>query len=423
METFHNPDRFMSDLRQVLSQGRKRIGILVGAGAPLAIRVNEKNEIDPNGVSLIPGVEALTQQATAGLSATQTAAVEAIKASLGSSANIESVLSRIRLLEQALGDTVVQGLDSEGYKDLGKDICRNIAKIVGVYLPQGRNAYSELIAWITGTVRSNSVEIFTTNYDFLFEEAFERVRSPYFDGFSGGSKPFFDPVSVAGDDLPARWAKLWKMHGSLGWALEDGAVVRGHGREAAELVYPDHLKYDLTQKQPYSALFERLKRFLLTPDSLLLTIGFSFRDAHICAVLDESLAMNANTAVLAFQYQSLAKEEPAVKLATDRPNLSVYAADGAVIGGIPGTWRPGELPKNWGSIRKSFWASRWPKEPAVFLLGDFAAFARFCALAQANDLIVQSLKRDEPESPDSEDDRSADDVEVEGAAAKTECNT
>jgi len=124
--------------------------------------------------------------------------------------------------------------------------------------------------------------------------------------------------------------------------------------------------------------------------------------------------MNANTAVLAFQYQSLAKEEPAVKLATDRPNLSVYAADGAVIGGIPGTWRPGELPKNWGSIRKSFWASRWPKEPAVFLLGDFAAFARFCALAQANDLIVQSLKRDEPESPDSEDDRSADDVEVEG---------
>lgn len=405
METFHNPDRFMSDLRQVLSQGRKRIGILVGAGAPLAIRVNDKNEIDPKGNSLIPGVEALTLQATSGLTEIQTAAVDAMKAGLGSNANIESILSRIRLLEQALGNTVVEGLDSEGYKKLGKEICKNIGKIVGVSLPKERNAYSELIAWITGTVRANSVEIFTTNYDFLFEEAFERVRSPYFDGFSGGSKPFFDPVSVAGDDLPARWAKLWKMHGSLGWALEDGAVVRGHGREAAELVYPDHLKYDLTQKQPYSALFERLKRFLLTPDSLLLTIGFSFRDAHICAVLDESLAMNANTAVLAFQYQTLDKEEPAVKLASDRPNLSVYAADGAVIGGIPGEWRPGELPKNWGSIRESFWASRWPKEPALFLLGDFAAFARFCALAQANDLIVQSLKRDEPDqlegNPDS----------------------
>lgn len=404
METFHNPDRFMSDLRQVLSQGRKRIGILVGAGAPLAIRVNEKNEIDPDGKSLIPGVEALTVQATTGLSETERAAVDAIKESLGSSANIESILSRIRLLEQALGKTVVQGLDSDGYKNLGKEICKNIAKIVGVYLPKDRNAYSDLIAWITGTVRSNSVEIFTTNYDFLFEEAFERVRSPYFDGFSGGSKPFFDPVSVAGDDLPARWAKLWKMHGSLGWALEDGAVVRGHGREAAELVYPDHLKYDLTQKQPYSALFERLKRFLLTPDSLLLTIGFSFRDAHICAVLDESLAMNANSAVLAFQYQDLVKEEPAVKLASDRPNVSVYAADGAVIGGVTGKWRPGELPKNWGSIRESFWAPRWPNEPNLFLLGDFAAFARFCALAQANDLIAKSLIRDEPEKSKNEVD-------------------
>jgi hypothetical protein len=114
--------------------------------------------------------------------------------------------------------------------------------------------------------------------------------------------------------------------------------------------------------------------------------------------------MNANSAVLAFQYQTLEKEEPVVKLANDRPNLSVYAADGAVIGGVPGKWRPGELPKNWGSIRESFWAPRWPKEPAVFLLGDFAAFARFCALAQANDLITKSLKRDEPSQNEGEFD-------------------
>lgn len=404
MESFHNPDRFMSDLRQVLSQGRKRIGLLVGAGAPLAVRVNETNEIDEKGKSLIPGVEALTQQATSGLSSVESGAIGAIATSLGSDANIESILSRIRLLEQALGSTEVQGLNSDGYKELGRKVCANIGRIVGVSLPKQRNPYSELIGWITGTVRSHSLEIFTTNYDFLFEEAFERVRSPYFDGFSGGSKPFFDPVSVAGDDLPARWAKLWKLHGSLGWALDDGIVVRGHGRDAAELVYPDHLKYDLTQKQPYSALFERLKRFLLTPDTLMLTIGFSFRDAHICAVIDESLAMNANSAVLAFQYQTLEKEGAAVRIASDRPNLSVYAADGAVIGGIPGKWRPGELPKNWGSIRETFWASRWPKEPPIFLLGDFAAFARFCALAQANDLITQSLKRDEADLGEVEGD-------------------
>lgn len=40
MDSVHNPDRYMADLRQVLSQGRKRIGLLVGAGAPLSIKVD-----------------------------------------------------------------------------------------------------------------------------------------------------------------------------------------------------------------------------------------------------------------------------------------------------------------------------------------------------------------------------------------------
>ena len=47
--TIHNPDRYMADLRQILSQGRKRIGLLLGAGAPTAIRV------DGNGLILEDG--------------------------------------------------------------------------------------------------------------------------------------------------------------------------------------------------------------------------------------------------------------------------------------------------------------------------------------------------------------------------------
>ncbi|WP_249510316.1 SIR2 family NAD-dependent protein deacylase [Burkholderia pseudomallei] len=386
LDTFHNPDRYMSDLRQILSQGRKRIALLVGAGAPLAIRVNADGKLSDAGAPLIPGVEELTRAAIAGLDPTQEAAVAAIRQDLGTNANIETILSRIRLLQQALGTTKVNGLDGTGYSDLGKAICEKIGVVVAATLPQERNAFTELVAWVSGTLRAHSVEIFTTNYDLLFEEAFEHARAPYFDGFSGGSSPFFDSVSVASDDLPARWSRLWKLHGSIGWALENGSIVRGKGRAATQLVYPDHLKYDLTQKQPYSALFERLKHFLLSPDTLLMSIGFSFRDAHICAVLDEALAMNANTAVIAFQYRNRQDEEPACRLALDRPNLSVYAADGAVIGGVSGLWRPGDLPKHWAEIRSTFWGQRQAHKPEVFLLGDFAHFARFCALAQATDL-------------------------------------
>ncbi|SFU70056.1 SIR2-like domain-containing protein [Polaromonas sp. YR568] len=398
METFHNPDRFMGDLRQILSQGRKRIGLLVGAGAPLSIKVDSAGNLDDfSGAPLIPGVEELTRVALSNLDPIQTTAASSVRDLLGDKANIETILSHIRLLSQALGQAEINGLNGHGYSELSKAICKAIGLVVGPNLPKQRNAYSELISWISGTLRTNAVEIFTTNYDLLFEEALERARAPYFDGFSGGASPFFDPVTVAGDDLPSRWSRLWKLHGSIGWALEDGNVVRGRGRDATQLVYPDHLKYDLTQKQPYAALFERLKRFVLTPDTLLLATGFSFRDAHVCAILDEALAMNSNTAVFAFQYQSLEAENAACRLAYDHPNLSVYASDGAVINGIPGKWRPGELPKNWQDIRATFWGTRRAGDPSVFLLGDFSHFTRFCALAQATDLsnVTQAVKSEE----------------------------
>lgn len=378
----------MGDLRQILSQGRKRIGLLVGAGAPLSVRLDDDGKLSVSGKPLIPGVEELTTAAVSGLAEEKSVALKAISEDLGNSANIETILSHVRLLQTALGKTKVNGLDGEGYKALGQDICAGIAKIVSVDLPLSRSPYHEIVSWIGGTQRAHAVEIFTTNYDLLFEQAFEAANAPYFDGFTGGHAPFFDPVTVAGNDLPPRWSRIWKLHGSLGWKISNQVVIRTGNRESADLVYPDHLKYDLTQKQPYSALFERLKQFLLTPDTVLLSIGFSFRDAHISAVVGEALAMNSNAAVLAFQYQALANEEPARKLAFEHPNLSVYASDAAVIGGVEGAWRPGDLPKNWGEIRASFWGSRQKDEAQSFLLGDFGRFCRFCALSSSADISL-----------------------------------
>jgi hypothetical protein len=387
VETIHDPDRYIADLRQILSQGRKRIGLLVGAGAPMSIKVDVHGKISPTGSPLIPGVDELTALVSKKLTEEKERnAVAAIAAKLGSDANVERILSQVRLLEQAIGEFELHGLNSAGYASLGKNICRHIGEIVNAKLPSERSAFNELVAWISGTLRTHAVEIFSSNYDLLFEEAFEAARSPYFDGFTGGASPFFDPVTVASDDLPSRWSRLWKLHGSIGWDLEGGSVIRGRGRSATQLIYPDHLKYDLTQKQPYSALFERLKQFLLNPDTLLLAVGFSFRDAHISAVVEEALAINANAAAIAFQFNALAEEGPVSRIAADRPNLSVYASDGAVINGVSGIWRPGEIDKSWEEIRPTFWGKRIEDKPPMFLLGDFSHFARFCALSQAKEL-------------------------------------
>ena len=397
--TIHNPDRYMGDLRQVLSQGRKRIGLLIGAGAPTAIRVDNQGQIADNGAPLIPDVAGLTDAVLSALDDEERGVVEILMKEIdaaGSLVNIETILTQIRRLAQAIGASSVHGLNAQSYDDLARRICTEIGKNVRAALPSSPNPYTEVVSWISGTQRLHSVEIFTSNYDLLVEEAFERVRVPYFDGFSGSHRPFFDAASVSTDELPARWSRLWKLHGSLGWAVFDGIVVRTGQRNATELIYPDHLKYDQVTRLPYSALFERLRQFLLTPDTLLLCTGFSFLDSHVCAVLDEALAANAHTAIYAFQFGVLDDEKAAAQIARARPNLSVYARDRAIVSGVEGQWRPGHPPnENWQEIRRTFWHAPPNGDQGEFLLGDFAMLARFLALTQAQQLAFPKPDEDE----------------------------
>ena len=381
----------MVDLRQVLSQGRKRIGLLIGAGAPMALRVNDEGKVDACGDPIIPDVERLTDAVVDDLEPVDRAVVDALLPELGENPNIETILTRIRRLSQAIGNAKVHDLDGDGYSEMAARICQKIGKLVAPRLPEESNPFLELVSWIGGAHRDHPIEIFTPNYDLLIEEAFERARLPYFDGFTGAHRPFFDPASIFQDVLPPRWSRLWKIHGSLGWEISSERIIRTGSRDATMLIYPDHLKYDQITRQPYSALFERLRTFLMTPDSILLCSGFSFFDAQITAVIDDSLAANAHTAVLAFQYRSLGEETAAINLACRRPNLSVYARDGAVIFGIQGIWQPGQPPtEDWESVRSTFWKSEPSETVGEFLLGDFAKLARFCALAKASAVEPES---------------------------------
>lgn len=384
MTSIHNPDQYMSDLRQILSQGRKRIGLFLGAGAPNSIWVDDDNNIVPgDGHPLIPGIEKLTESVIGDLGSADQDTIATLRKEYQNLKNIEDILTQVRKLAQAIGRSTVHGLNAQAYEELGTRICNKIGNHVGAYLPKGDNPYSALVAWISGTSREHSVEIFTPNYDLLIEESFERHKVAYFDGFVGSFRPFFDPVSVSSDFLPRRWALLWKLHGSLGWKVHGDSVVRTGLRQATELIYPDHLKYDEVSRQPYSALFERLREFLMKPDTLLICSGFSFRDFHIRAVIHEGLAANPHTAVFAFQYKILEEETAATTLAKVRPNMSVYAKDGAIISGTEGKWVPGQPPnEEWQEIRRTFWDSDSETDKGQFLLGDFARLADFLRLIQ-----------------------------------------
>lgn len=374
----HNPDQYMASLRQIIAQGRKRIGLLVGAGAPAGIFSPGSSE------PLIPAVADLTAMVMEALKEEYGKTLSAIWAEI-ENPNIESILSRIRSLSVVIGKTKIHDLDGEGYKVLSEAICAQIGIIVNKPLYEGPSPYAEFVTWISGMGREHPVEIFTTNYDLLFEQALERVRVPYFDGFTGSREPFFDPSSVANNDLPARWTRLWKLHGSLGWvANAKGEVIRTGQASATHLVFPEHLKYDQTQKAPYAALFDRLRAFLMTPDTLLITTGFSFADAHISARIDECLSANPSASVFAFQFKPLEQEIHARDIARRRANMSLYSPDKAMINGIVAPWMPGDLPtRDWSAIRSTYWDIDETSGVAQFQLGRFDRLARFFAASRA----------------------------------------
>jgi hypothetical protein len=375
----HNPDQYMASLRTIIAQGRKKVGLLVGAGAPAGMAKADGS------YPLIPAVAGLTEQVLTALTSKYAKQIAGLKGELQRH-DIETILSRVRSLSKVIGKSTVHDLDGAGYEKFGEEICAEIGKIVDARLPKPESAYADLVNWVTGAARDHPVEIFTTNYDLLLEEAFEAVGAPYFDGFTGGREPFFDPVSVARNDLPARWTRLWKLHGSLGWcAGENDDVIRTGKSSATHLVFPEHLKYDQTQKAPYTALLDRLKAFLSTDDTLLVSVGFSYADAHVAARIDEGLAGNASASVFAFMFKPLDEEKAACDLARKRPNFSVYAPDQAMMNGTRGAWvLPADLPsKDWEPIRSTYWGKPNPGVPDQFLLGAVEFFCKFFAASRS----------------------------------------
>lgn len=113
---FHNPDQYMASLRTIIAQGRKRVGILIGAGAPAGMAR------DDGARPLIPAVAGLTTQILNMLEPTYKTQIEGLKADANKH-DIETLLSRIRSLSNVIGKTQVHGLDGDGYRKMAEAIC------------------------------------------------------------------------------------------------------------------------------------------------------------------------------------------------------------------------------------------------------------------------------------------------------------
>ena len=241
-----DPRRQLGYLQQCLSSDKKPLGLFLGAGCPMAIRPDGEKY-----APLIPDIAGITQSVCKNLEKQPEyqPLIEIVENHLEKDGcvnmTVEDMLTHIRSLRSVAGHDTVRGLSAEDLDKLDDAICQHIHQLVDKRLPNTETPYHHTASWVDAARRGNPVEIFTTNYDLLMEQAFEDSRVPYFDGFAGARQPFFDLLSMEEDMLPPRWARLWKLHGSINWYQVAGkGVFRGTSKEeggSRRVIHPSHL--------------------------------------------------------------------------------------------------------------------------------------------------------------------------------------
>ena len=172
------------------------IGFLFGAGSSFATGIPSTR---------VPAVAEMTIMIVSEVekcSEIFAAAINEIRAEIGDELfNIESLLSSIEAKRAVIGCGTLNGLNSSDFAELATCVKGHVVNLVSIHKtlkPEDRSnlAHSKLSSWVSKARRSFPAEIFTTNYDYLFEIALEGSGIPYFDGFSGSYEPFFCPEAV-----------------------------------------------------------------------------------------------------------------------------------------------------------------------------------------------------------------------------------
>lgn len=400
MDSYHDPIRHLKYLRQSLSQDNESIGFFISAGCPLSVAMPEGDW------PLIPDVENLSIFVSDQLSSDgkYKILIEELEKAEKNPKNIEDILSFLRSLLLVSKGGEVRGLSETDLMGLEQRICEEIVKKLDVTLPEKNTPYHRLCNWIRSIERKVAIEIFTTNYDLLMEQSLEDLEIPYFDGFVGSRRSFFDLRAVEDNLIPTHWSRLWKIHGSINWYQEKTEEQKKIYRsseikeDASHLIYPSHLKYEESRKMPYLALIDQLNRFIRKKSSFLILSGYSFNDGHLNDTIINALKANPTAMVLGLMYErydiknsagELSERYPAAyRLALNQHNLNIWTFDKAIIGTNLGKWNKSKSKDDddlelMNFIRRAEIVDELGEssEPAEFEdlinLGDFSIFTDF----------------------------------------------
>lgn len=163
----------------------------------------------------------------------------------------------------------------------------------------------------------NKFSVITTNYDVLIEEAAADNNFVIFDGFNFIPRPKFDSnmfewnlvkevqnINTREVEYKEKTFNLVKIHGSLTWEKQDDGTILRKEKDSIRdtdkmvMVFPSSDKFAQSYQEPYFELFTKFQDLIKRPNTLLISSGFSFADAHISKMVTQALKNNTSLKLL-----------------------------------------------------------------------------------------------------------------------------
>jgi hypothetical protein len=226
--------------------------------------------------------------------------------------NIEDFLSIIVIYEKLNGE-----IKNEHEEPLLGKLQKKIADACRLKLDDNNHHHSDFLRKLTARKPSDPrVQLYTTNYDTLFEQAAMRAGLTTIDGFTFSHPRVFCGVNFDYDIVYRERSRikpdesfipnvfqLYKIHGSVDWEREsDDRIIQKDSVEKPCIIYPASDKYESSYEQPYIELIAHFQQTLRKEGTLLIVIGFGFKDKHIQGIIKEAVSQNTHFHLLIVCY-------------------------------------------------------------------------------------------------------------------------
>lgn len=242
---------------------------------------------------------------------------EGLKANIQKAADetdIETFLSLVMLDEKLNGE-----FKTKDGKKTRFELQKKIAEVCTLTLDVNNQHHGEFIRKLTARKPSDTrVQLFTTNYDTLFEQAAKKIGFTIIDGFSFSHPRIFNGTNFDFDIVYRERSRikpdesfvpnvfqLYKLHGSVDWQRgQNGEVLQVEKTDTPCVIYPASNKYESSYEQPYIEMIARFQQTLRREGTLLIVVGFGFKDKHLQNIIKEAVFQNPYFHLLVVCYKS-----------------------------------------------------------------------------------------------------------------------